>query len=115
MGGATVVPKVALDLSPKAASVGELNLLRNVPEGPCDRSLARSAWNKPPQKGRPVGYGVIGLIRAGVRTDFDDWRYSLWISFPDHTVPYGVPSRGDCPGTCARLRSGFPFGTGCVV
>ena len=41
-------------------------MLRNVPEGQCDRSLARSAWNKPPQKGRAVGYGVI---RTGVRTD----------------------------------------------
>ena len=27
-------------------------------------------WNKPAQKGRPVGYGVI---RAGVRTDSNDW------------------------------------------
>jgi hypothetical protein len=36
-----------------------------VPEGQCDRSLARSAWESPPQKSRPVGYG---LILAGVRT-----------------------------------------------
>src|SRR5271157_3313211 len=38
----------------------------NVPEGRCDRSLARSAWDSATPKSRPVGYGVI---RAGVRTD----------------------------------------------
>src|SRR5580698_10649673 len=37
-----------------------------VPEGRCDRSLARSAWDIATQKSRPVGYG---LIRTGVRTD----------------------------------------------
>ena len=37
-----------------------------VPEGRCDRSLARSAWDSATQKSRPVGHG---LIRAGVRTD----------------------------------------------
>jgi hypothetical protein len=37
-----------------------------VPEGRCDRSLARSAWDSATQKSRPLGYG---LIRAGVRTD----------------------------------------------
>ena len=45
-----------------------------VPEGRCDRSplslahagLARSAWDSPIQKSRPVGYG---LIRACVRTN----------------------------------------------
>src|SRR5580692_11185507 len=37
-----------------------------VPEGWCDRSLARSARDSATQKSRPVGYG---LIRAGVRTD----------------------------------------------
>jgi hypothetical protein len=31
-----------------------------VPEGRSDRSLARSAWNSPPQKNRPVGHGMIG-------------------------------------------------------
>jgi hypothetical protein len=30
-----------------------------VPEGQCDPSLARSAWESPPQKSRPVGYGLI--------------------------------------------------------
>jgi hypothetical protein len=29
-------------------------------------SLARSAWDSAPSKGRPVGYG---MIRAGTRTD----------------------------------------------
>jgi hypothetical protein len=38
----------------------------SVPEGWSDRSLARSAWTAPPQKSRPVGYG---LIRAGMRRD----------------------------------------------
>ena len=42
------------------------SLLRNVPEGRCDRSLARSAWDSATPKSRPVGYGVI---RAAVRTD----------------------------------------------
>src|ERR1700722_13750145 len=37
-----------------------------VPEGRCDRSLARSAWESATQKSRPVGYGVI---RVGVGTD----------------------------------------------
>jgi hypothetical protein len=37
-----------------------------VPEGRCDRSQARSAWDSASPKGRPVGYGVI---RTGVRTD----------------------------------------------
>jgi hypothetical protein len=40
--------------------------LSPVPEGRSDRSLARSTWTAPPQKSRPVGYG---LIRAGMRTD----------------------------------------------
>jgi hypothetical protein len=35
-------------------------LLRNVPEGRCDRSLARSAWKSVPPKNRPGGYGLIG-------------------------------------------------------
>src|SRR5271166_113927 len=43
------------------------SLLRNVPEGRCDRSLARSAWDSATPKSRPVGYGVI---RAGGRTDW---------------------------------------------
>jgi hypothetical protein len=40
-----------------------------VPEGRCDRSLARSAWDSAAQKSRPVGHG---LIRAGVCND------SIW-------------------------------------
>jgi hypothetical protein len=32
-----------------------------VPEGRCDRSLARSAWERVPPKNRPVGYGMIGI------------------------------------------------------
>jgi hypothetical protein len=41
-------------------------LLRSVPEGQHDRSLARSAWDSATLKGRPVGYGMINI---GVRTD----------------------------------------------
>jgi len=41
-------------------------LLRNVPEGQYDRSLARSAWDSASPKSRPVGYGMISV---GVRTD----------------------------------------------
>jgi hypothetical protein len=33
---------------------------RCVPEGQCDRSLARSAWESVPRKNRPVGYGMTG-------------------------------------------------------
>jgi hypothetical protein len=35
-----------------------------VPEGRCDRSLARSAWDGTIRNSRPVGYG---MIRAGER------------------------------------------------
>jgi hypothetical protein len=48
-----------------------------VPEGPCDRSLARSAWDSATQESRPVGYG---LIRAGVRTD------SIWSDEISRTI-----------------------------
>jgi hypothetical protein len=50
-----------------------------VPEGRCDRSLARSAWKRIPRKNCPVGYGMIGrphLRGAHTRTN--------------HTVPYGT-------------------------
>jgi hypothetical protein len=95
-----------------------------VREGQHDRSLARSAWKSVTQKSRPVGYG---LIRAGVRTDFDlECRnfecevYSLpyetrrtsstrntsgmsGIATPDHTVPYGtVLLVGAFPGTSCQ-------------
>ena len=59
-----------------------------VPEGRCDRSLARSAWDSATQKSRPVGYG---LIRAGVRTGTRSYRTlrdgSLGGRFPRHFVP----------------------------
>ena len=45
-----------------------------VPEGRCDRSLARSAWEVSSQESRPVGYG---LIREGERTDSSDWRIGV--------------------------------------
>jgi hypothetical protein len=37
----------------------------SVPEGRSDRSLARSAWNSPTQKNRPVGHGMIGRRPGG--------------------------------------------------
>ena len=43
-----------------------------VPEGPCDRSLARSAWDIIILSNRPVGYG---LILAGVRTSIHRLKY----------------------------------------
>jgi hypothetical protein len=45
-----------------------------VPEGRCDRSLARSAWEIVIQESRPVGYG---LIRAGGRTDSSNRRIGV--------------------------------------
>jgi hypothetical protein len=89
----------------------------SVPEGRCDRSLARSAWDSATQKSRPVGYG---LIRAGVRTnsmigvtkfEYDDTAHIFegntpeksGIAMPDHTVPYGtVLSVGAFPGTSCQ-------------
>jgi hypothetical protein len=42
-----------------------------VPEGQCDRSLARSAWESPPQKSRPVGNGLIlAGVRASIRLQY---------------------------------------------
>jgi hypothetical protein len=39
-----------------------------VPEGQCDRSLPRSAWECAPQKSRPVGYGLIlADVRSTIR------------------------------------------------
>ena len=87
-----------------------------VPEGRCDRSLARSAWDSATQKSRPVGYGVI---RAGVRTDsmigvtnfefknskilccmVSDLRYNLflWQHFlvPEHSLRF--QHKGTCFG-----------------
>src|ERR1700755_2460089 len=43
-----------------------------VPEGPQDRSLARSAWDITIPRNRPVGYG---LILAGVRTSIRRLKY----------------------------------------
>jgi hypothetical protein len=37
-----------------------------VPEGRCDRSLARSAWKSVPRKNRPVGYGMIDAANPRV-------------------------------------------------
>src|SRR5580700_10717786 len=99
------------------------------------RDGAIEAWHEvpgtaPPQKSRPVGYG---LIRAGVRTDSmigvtvfrartsSDTNLSRRVfslpkkhgaqfdelAAPDHTVPYGtVPSRDAFPGTSCQATIG---------
>jgi len=81
------------------------------------------AWHEvpgiaPPQRNRPVGHGVI---RAGVRANFDDLRRSflktsrrtyrlepfLGMLRPDHTVPDAtVPSRDPSPGTSCQATIG---------
>jgi hypothetical protein len=58
---ARVVPPISRTVISRPSS----GRIAFVPEGQGDRSLARSAWESPPQKSRPVGYG---LILAGVRT-----------------------------------------------
>jgi hypothetical protein len=68
------------------------------------RDSAIVAWHEvpgiaPPQKSRPVGYG---LIRAGVRTDLNRREIPLGLAAPVHTVPYGTVLAG---GTL--LRSGL--------
>jgi hypothetical protein len=87
----------------------------NVPEGQCDRSLARSAWDSANPKSRPVGYG---MIRAGVRTE-SSWctfprEMPMELAAPDQTVPYGtVHSRDTFPGTSCLATIGFvPTGRG---
>ena len=99
-----------------------------VPEGRCDRSLARSAWDSATQKCRPVGYGVI---RAGLRTDsmIGETKFrirktetetrrkcgreiALGLAAPDHTVPYGTVLSRDDRGRnkgwlCPSLRTGL--------
>jgi hypothetical protein len=48
----------------------------SVPEGRCDRSLARSAWNSPPQKSRPVGHGMTGpMAKGAVRDGVQEKRF----------------------------------------
>jgi hypothetical protein len=58
-GGQAVLMVQKHEKSPFLADV------RQPPEGQCERSLARSAWDIATSRGRPVGYG---LILAGVRT-----------------------------------------------
>jgi hypothetical protein len=68
-----------------------------VPEGRCDRSLARSAWASATQKSRPVGYG---LIRAGVRT-YANWKKLLaWI----HQTPLGNEAMAHSALVSRRFR-----------
>src|SRR6202790_5899237 len=89
------------------------------------RDGAIVAWHKvpgtaPPQKSRPVGYG---MIRAGVRTDtmigVTKFRVRklipLGLAAPDHTVPYGtVLSRDAFPGTSCQATIGVvPTGRAC--
>ncbi len=83
------------------------------PEGRCDRSLARSAWDQrhPEEPSRRVRYDPR---RPAHR--FDDWNdeilirgthlrreIPLGLAVPDHTVPYGtVLSVDDFPGTSCQ-------------
>ena len=53
---------------PRPEGLGSLDIFQagsRVPEGPNDRSLARSAWKGIPQEIRPVGYGVTGVTATG--------------------------------------------------
>ena len=92
-------------------------LIRFLAKACCEMSQrdgAIVAWHEvpgrtPPQKSRPVGYG---LIRAGVRTD-SMIRERLWphmaisLAAPDRTVPYGrVLSRDAFPGTSCQATIG---------
>ncbi len=52
-GGHAVLMVQKHEKSPFLADV------RQPPEGQCDRSLARSAWDIATQRSRPVGYGLI--------------------------------------------------------
>jgi hypothetical protein len=93
-----------------------------VPEGRCDRSLARSAWDRATQKSRPIGYG---LIRAGVRTDsmigvtntahiFDEkYLWDVWDSYARsyRTLRDGSLGRRFSQALRARLLSCCPSGT----
>jgi hypothetical protein len=45
-----------------------------VPEGRCDRSLARSAWDSSTLKSRPVGYGLIRQAWAPIRFGVTKFR-----------------------------------------
>ncbi len=65
-GGHAVLMVQKHEKSPFLADV------RQPPEGHCDRSLARSAWNSATPRNRPVGYG---LIRTGVRTSVRRLKY----------------------------------------
>src|ERR1700722_3771774 len=97
-----------------------------VPEGRCDRSLARSAWESATQKSRPVRYGVI---RAGARTDsmigvtqfrkqkqkkFVVWFRATGIICPVIPYPTGRFFRETFSQALrARLRSVVPPGRAC--
>ena len=82
-------------------------LLRNVPEGRCDRSLARSAWDSATPKCRPVGNGVI---RAGVRTDSMIGVTKFRIRKPSLRNTAHISTRNTSGISCARsyrtLRDG---------
>jgi hypothetical protein len=90
----------------------------NVPEGRCDRSLARSAWDNANPKSRPVGYGMI-RARCGHRFDMAHIstripEYLCKLAAPDHAVPYGtVHLRDTFPGTsCLATIGVVPTGRG---
>ncbi len=66
-----------------------------VPEGQHDSSRARSAWRAPPQKIRPVGYGVI---LAGVRTNRSRTSLGPIIPYPTGRFFRGRFPRHFVPG-----------------
>src|ERR1700730_11384811 len=96
------------------------------------RDGAIVAWHEvpgttPPQKSRPVGYGVIraglrtdsmiGVTKFGIRKLKKSLLYDFWptiqfllrreiprgLATPDHTVPYGTAlSRDAFPGTSCQ-------------
>ena len=96
-----------------------------VPEGRSDRSLARSAWNSPTHKNRPVGHGMIGrrpnprgISSKGApcflrKANHSNRRIGAHTG-ANQTVPYGTALFEVAPSQAlrARLRSDRPSGTG---
>jgi hypothetical protein len=120
------------------------SLLRNVPEGRCDRSQARSAWESATPK-EPSRRVRCDSRRCAHRFDDYFWptrqflsmantfwclktrrrfrrEIPLGLAAPDQTVPYGtVLSRDAFPGTSCQATIGVvptgrcPFGFGAKI
>jgi hypothetical protein len=90
----------------------------SVPEGRRDRSLARSAWNSPTPKNRPVGHGMNGsrpnpggVSRQNVRRvplrKADHSNHRIAPTGANQTVPYGTARLGwRFPGTSCQATIG---------